>query len=520
MNTVTNYSWMKRSLSFFLAIVMVFMLLPPAISAKKPVLGTYGDVNGDGAIDVKDALLLQKSILGVSTEGFDAKYADVNGDGVVDLKDLLNVKKFLAEWKIELGPGMVTVSFYDGERLVDQLQTLKGEILGCVPANELTSRSDAIFLGWYTDPEFKTPYYPDLPVSQDMSVYGKYAKFSNSTLTVTSFAQTDLKPDATFTVVGSGDLSAILLTPMDGSDPLQLSVTGEGPYTVSATEGFREGSSYELTLPEGLNFVGSSGETLPETIRTASFTIAKEASDRIQMKDSVHFVKHEAPSELKAADQITLSGIQEGDLICFYHTTSPEDRDYKTGNAYTDDPEIWFKAADVNGDTVTLAVLEDTDSGSMFEIPDNFPVMGALPDEEGGTLTLESDEDGYALDKLIIKTEDGTTIEYTDKDIVESEDGKTEIIREEGVYYFNRPSEKATVHAVFKVDDTLLGDIDLNDAVDIADAMALFRYSMMPDLYPIAYSGAVDFTSDGVIDIADAIRLFQYSMLPDLYPLF
>ena len=174
---MTNHSWMKRSLSFFLAIVMVFMLLPPAISAKKPVLGTYGDVNGDGAIDVKDALLLQKSILGVSTEGFDAKYADVNGDGVVDLKDLLNVKKFLAEWKIELGPGMVTVSFYDGERLVDQLLTLKGEILGCVPANELTSRSDAIFLGWYTDPEFKTPYYPDLPVSQDMSIYGKYEKF-------------------------------------------------------------------------------------------------------------------------------------------------------------------------------------------------------------------------------------------------------------------------------------------------------------------------------------------------------
>ena len=64
-----------------------------------------------------------------------------------------------------------------------------------------------------------------------------------------------------------------------------------------------------------------------------------------------------------------------------------------------------------------------------------------------------------------------------------------------------------------------LGDIDGNDTVDIDDAVLLFQYSMLPELYPISYAGNLDFNKDGTVDIDDAVRLFQYSMLPDLYPL-
>jgi hypothetical protein len=42
---------------------------------------------------------------------------------------------------------------------------------------------------------------------------------------------------------------------------------------------------------------------------------------------------------------------------------------------------------------------------------------------------------------------------------------------------------------------------------------------MMPDLYPINYAGNPDFTKDGVVDIADVIALFRHSIMPDLYPL-
>ena len=65
----------------------------------------------------------------------------------------------------------------------------------------------------------------------------------------------------------------------------------------------------------------------------------------------------------------------------------------------------------------------------------------------------------------------------------------------------------------------LLGDIDGNETVDVDDCLALFQYSMLPDLYPIDYVGSVDFDKNGTVDVDDCLRLFQYSILPDLYPL-
>ena len=151
-------NWLIRAGSFLLVFILLMTSVPlaPVVSAAKQI--AYGDVNEDGKIDIKDALLLQKHVLGVNAPTINLKYADVTGDSKIDLKDLLNVKKFLADWDIVLGPGMVTVSFYDGNRLVEQLQTAKGDFLGQIPTNEKTSRSDGIFLGWYTDPEFTKPF--------------------------------------------------------------------------------------------------------------------------------------------------------------------------------------------------------------------------------------------------------------------------------------------------------------------------------------------------------------------------
>ncbi len=75
------------------------------------------------------------------------------------------------------------------------------------------------------------------------------------------------------------------------------------------------------------------------------------------------------------------------------------------------------------------------------------------------------------------------------------------------------------VPATVSVTLQTLGDMDLNDVVDVNDAILLLQYSMFPDLYPIGYKGSVDFTKDGVVDMNDAILLLQYSMFPDLYPI-
>lgn len=63
------------------------------------------------------------------------------------------------------------------------------------------------------------------------------------------------------------------------------------------------------------------------------------------------------------------------------------------------------------------------------------------------------------------------------------------------------------------------GDIDGDEAININDVVILFRYTMLPDLYPIPYTGDADFDQDGLVNILDVIRLFRFSMLPDLYPL-
>ena len=65
----------------------------------------------------------------------------------------------------------------------------------------------------------------------------------------------------------------------------------------------------------------------------------------------------------------------------------------------------------------------------------------------------------------------------------------------------------------------LLGDIDGNEFVDLDDCLVLFQYSMFPDIYPVEYTGNMDYDHNGVVDLDDCLALFQYSMFPDIYPI-
>ncbi len=57
----------------------------------------YGDVNGDGAVNIKDLIVIQKNILSMSiVEGIYAAAADTNRDGVnANIKDLIMVQKVI-----------------------------------------------------------------------------------------------------------------------------------------------------------------------------------------------------------------------------------------------------------------------------------------------------------------------------------------------------------------------------------------------------------------------------------------
>ncbi len=363
------------------------------------------------------------------------------------------------------GSSSYAVRFYDGNRLIDTLYARKGKPLGQVPAVEKTSRADAVFEGWYLDEDFTEHFYADAPVKQSTKVYARYTELQEPEVNVDSFTRLDLGADASFALVctleptvpepapepkpdpedseqppDGGEeasepvdpgfsvnperiaelLGAVKLTPKDGSATVPLAIEpGENDtLLIAADGGFKEGASYELTLPEGLSFLNEQGETMPDKIRTVSFTIHKDEVAKIAMNEDITYIQDTDGIDyiigsktfdvltpaLVPADEGTFTGYTEsgeladGDILCFYKETAPADRDYKE-NAYVDDPEVYAKVTGVVGNTVSFTALTDEDSASMYEVPDNFPVMGSIDNGEGGKLTLTgTDDDGYVLD--------------------------------------------------------------------------------------------------------------------------
>lgn len=156
----------KRIISCILVAAMLLTLIPIPAAAKTSG-NLYGDANGDGVIDLKDLLTISR-YLGGQAEQMNYSCADVNGDGVVDKKDVQVLKKYLAEWDVTLGPDLVTVSFYDGERLIDVLTAEKNAPLQEVPSVAKSSKEDAVLLGYYLDPEFTQPFYADEAVTGNL----------------------------------------------------------------------------------------------------------------------------------------------------------------------------------------------------------------------------------------------------------------------------------------------------------------------------------------------------------------
>ena len=74
----------------------------------------YGDVNGDGFVDIMDAAQLQQRVAGWDVALNEAA-ADVNGDGFIDIMDAALLQQRVAGWDVTLGPAEDQNLFNDGE---------------------------------------------------------------------------------------------------------------------------------------------------------------------------------------------------------------------------------------------------------------------------------------------------------------------------------------------------------------------------------------------------------------------
>lgn len=408
----------KRALTLLLALAMFFSQLPVQTYAKTSG-NMYGDVNGDEVVDLRDLLTLKKYISEDEPKDFVFVNADLNADQKVDLKDYLILKKYFAEWDVHLGAELLTVSFYDGDRLIDTLPAEKGYPLRELPSKDKSKKDNAILEGYYTDKEYTNEFYSEDKVTDNINVYAKYREMGGKEeLNITSFAQMDQNPNITFNIKrASGEIApeeAATLIVKDGSDNVELKIEdadGDGIFTVSAPKGFNEGCSYELNLAEGWVFDGKE-----ETIRTASFSIAMQEVENLEMNDDIKYIKDTDEIsytvdgenyDVLTSDQVNANGgyfeydnaskLKKDDIICLYVGVKPTDREANNGSELVD-PAVYVKVASVDENKVIFGALDESDQAKIYNMPDNFPlVVESLPTEETGTVSLDSlDLDMYA----------------------------------------------------------------------------------------------------------------------------
>jgi len=218
---------------------------------------------------------------------------------------------------------------------------------------------------------------------------------------------------------------------MDGTDPVELDITdgGNGNFIVKAKGGFREGSSYRLTLGDGYVFKDKA-----ESVRTANFTIKKEQVYSLVMNNDIIYIQDtdEISYKIGTSDPVDilkpelLSGetgekvtgtfeyenagdLNANDILCIYEKTHPGNRDY-VNNDYSDDAEVYVEVVSVSGNTVTFRSLDESDTEKIVFIPDTIPFKVAeLPNGYSGMVSAANvDNDA----RIAMKLNENPEVEY------------------------------------------------------------------------------------------------------------
>ncbi|MBN1695891.1 MAG: family 43 glycosylhydrolase [Spirochaetales bacterium] len=88
---------MKKGLVFCIPMVIIYGVC---------VFANAGDVNGNGTVDIVDALLTAQYYVGLSPQGFDADAADVNCDNTINIVDALQIAQYYVGLRPEIGTCM------------------------------------------------------------------------------------------------------------------------------------------------------------------------------------------------------------------------------------------------------------------------------------------------------------------------------------------------------------------------------------------------------------------------------
>ncbi len=206
------------------------------------------------------------------------------------------------------------------------------------------------------------------------------------------------------------------------------------------------------------------------------------------------------------------------------------------GETYVPPADVQFTLGDVAaqaGDTVEVEITVDSkveaNSIALYELTYDADVLTFVEFTGFGDMITDSffGTDGVDDEQKIIMFAlgdkaaaiNGTVakIKFTVNE--DAENGETKVSMKSLVKLDSEVLDSAVASATVSIGAFMLGDLDGSGEVNILDVLALFRYSMMPDMYPLDYAGAVDFDKNDDVNILDVLALFRYSMMPDMYPI-
>lgn len=88
-NSLHRMSLVKKLAGVVLKIILISFFIFLLLTSTQTSAASYGDINGDGRIDVNDVVLVMRHTLGMnSLDGERKVRADVNGDGAVNVQDV------------------------------------------------------------------------------------------------------------------------------------------------------------------------------------------------------------------------------------------------------------------------------------------------------------------------------------------------------------------------------------------------------------------------------------------------
>lgn len=282
-----------------------------------------------------------------------------------------------------------------------------GETLSTLPTPQ---KENNAFIGWYTDNSLNEPFYKDIPIDSNLTLYASYAPKDDNEIVYSDpvkFAE-DCNPDYEFTLVSNVPITVsnlydyTELITYTGISPGFTIIANGNEYTLSPTTLYSAGSHFRLNLLN--NELTFKGET--QEVRSLDYSIHKDEVAEINLQNDIKYVLWSAVTKLGEYDYTVprSSALQMGDTVCFWDGTYNDDT--KMFNIkYTED------ITDSKGQELIYITTEDSDFTDVLTDLDLYfenglPLSDQLASIDLDTLAenIKSSEGTQQLTKLLSRT--------------------------------------------------------------------------------------------------------------------